>query len=261
MITHHISIWLVCGAFIALSCAAQPENEPVILGEGIISTPQDEFGGSLSPDGKTLYFDRSVPAHYLYTMWESHLVGDKWQKPELMPISGQYRDSDPVLSPDGEKLLFVSDRPVDGVDQHNYDMWICRRDGNKWSEPKNLGAPINGPHGEFFASMARNGNLYFTVARGDNDPEIDIFFSKFVDGKYTAPVNLGPAINRKGIVNIEAFVSPDERFLLIGAFGRSDSVGSSDIYVSYNLNGKWSTPLPVAAVNTAAPRLQPAAHT
>src|SRR5437870_8890600 len=98
-------------------------NEPRIVGEGIISTPQDEVGGSLSPDGKTIYFDRSVPAHYLYTMWESHLVGDKWQAPELMPISGQYRDSDPVLSPDGNKLLFVSDRPVNGVDRHHYEIW------------------------------------------------------------------------------------------------------------------------------------------
>jgi hypothetical protein len=58
----------------ALHSAAQ-NTEPAILGEGIISTSQDEFGGSLSPDGKTIYFDRSVPPHYLYTMWESHLIG------------------------------------------------------------------------------------------------------------------------------------------------------------------------------------------
>ena len=109
--------------FVALSCAGQSGKDPVIVGEGIISTPQDEFGGSIAPDGKTIYFDRSVPAHYLYTMWESHLVGDKWQAPELMPISGQYRDSDPVLSPDGNKLLFVSDRPVNGVDRHHYEIW------------------------------------------------------------------------------------------------------------------------------------------
>ena len=242
-----------------LVCNYTP-NEPTMIGEGIISTPQDEFGGSLSADGKAIYFDRSVPPHYLYTMWESHLVDGKWQEPELMSISGQYRDSDPVLSLDGQKLLFVSDRPVDRVDRHHYEIWTCQREGNKWSEPKNLGPLVNA-HSQYFASMARNGNLYFTATLQDNDSEIDIFFSKFVDGKYTTPVNLGPAINGKGIVNIEAFVSPDERFLLIGAFGRPDSVGSSDIYVSYNQNGKWSAPLPVATINTPAreysPRLTP----
>jgi hypothetical protein len=138
----------------AFCCHAQ--NEPVIIGEGVISTPRDEFGGSLSPDGRTIYYDRSVPAHYLYTMWESHLVGDKWQKPELMSISGQYRDSDPVLSPDGKKLLFVSDRPVDGVDRHHYEIWMCQRQGEKWSEPQNLGPVVNA-HSQYFASMASNG--------------------------------------------------------------------------------------------------------
>ena len=188
-----------------LVCNYTP-NEPVMIGEGIVSTPRDEFGGSLSPDGKTIYFDRSVPPHYFYSMWESHLVGDKW------------------------------------------------------SEPKNLGPVIN-THSQYFASMASNGNLYFTATIGEDDSEIDVFVSRFVDGKYTTPENLGAQINGKGIVNIEAFISPEEKFLLIGAFSRPDSVGSSDIYVSYNQNGKWSAPLPVSAINTPAreysPRLTP----
>jgi ketosteroid isomerase-like protein len=242
-----------------LVCNYTP-NEPAMIGEGIISTPQDEFGGSLSPDGKAIYFDRSVPPHYLYTMWESHLVGDKWSPPQILPFSGEYRDSDPVLSPDGTKLLFVSDRPVDGQDRHHYEMWMCERDGDKWSEPKNLGPVIN-THSQYFASMASNGNLYFTATIGEDDSEIDVFVSRFVDEKYTAPENLGAEINGKGIVNIEAFVSPNEKFLLIGAFSRPDSVGSSDIYISYNQNGKWSTPLPVSTINTPAreysPRLTP----
>jgi len=251
---HYLS-YAVCN-----SSQNDPSTAPIMVGEGIISTPQDEFGGSLSPDGKTIYFDRSVPAHYLYTMWESHLVGDKWQAPELMSISGYYRDSDPVLSPDGKKLLFVSDRPVNGIDRHHYEIWMCHRQGEKWSEPQNFGPVVN-IHSQYFASMASNGNLYFSATIADNDSEIDIFVSKFVNEKYTTPVNLGPAINGKGIVNIEAFVSPDEKFLLIGAFNRPDSVGSSDIYVSYNRDGTWSAPLPVTAINTPAreysPRLTP----
>ena len=251
---------VVLGFLVASSAQNQNETTPVIIGEGIISTSQDEFGGSLSRDGKTIYFDRSVPPHYLYTMWESHLVGDKWQAPKLLPFSGQYRDSDPVLSPDGKKLLFVSDRPVNGVDRHHYEIWMCQREGEKWSEPKNLGPVVN-THSQYFASMASNGNLYFSATIGDNDSEIDVFVSKFVNEKYATPINLGPAINGKDIVNIEAFISPDEKFLLIGAFSRPDSVGSSDIYVSYNQNGNWSAPLPVTAINTPAreysPRLTP----
>ena len=135
-----------------------------------------------------------------------------------------------------------------------------QRQGDKWSEPKNLGPVVN-THSQYFASMAGNENLYFSATIGDNDSEIDVFVSKFVNEKYSTPVSLGPAINGKDIVNIEAFISPDEKFLLIGAFSRPGSVGSSDIYVSYNQNGKWSVPLPVSAINTPAreysPRLTP----
>jgi ketosteroid isomerase-like protein len=248
------------GHYLSYMVCNYTPNEPAMVGEEIISTPQDEFGGSLSPDGKTIYFDRSVPPHYLYTMWESQLVGDKWSPPQILPFSGEYRDSDPVLSPDGTKLLFVSDRPVDRQDRHHYEIWMCEREGDRWSEPENLG-PIVNAHSQYFASMASNGNLYFTATVGEDDSEIDVFVSRFVDGKYTAPENLGPQINGKGIVNIEAFISPEEKFLLIGAFRRPDSVGSSDIYISYNQNGKWSTPLPVSTINTAAreysPRLTP----
>ena len=79
-----------------------------LIGEGVVSTPDDEFGGALSPDGTVLYYDITVPAHYLYVMCESHLRDGKWQKPEVLPFSGLYRDSDPVLTPDGKTLLFAS---------------------------------------------------------------------------------------------------------------------------------------------------------
>ena len=85
---------------------------PEMIGEGVISTPDDEFGGDLAPDGKTLYFDKTVPAHYLYVLCESRFADGKWSKPEVLPFSGLYRDSDPVLSPDGATMYFASDRPV-----------------------------------------------------------------------------------------------------------------------------------------------------
>jgi len=100
---------------------------PQMIGPGVISTQDDEFGGSLTPDNATIYFDRSVPAHYLYTMWVSHLRNGKWVTPEMLPFSGTWRDSDPVLSPDGRTLLFASDRPVDGVDRHRFSIWLSTK--------------------------------------------------------------------------------------------------------------------------------------
>jgi hypothetical protein len=116
----------------AAEVAPNDAPKPEIIGEGVISTPDDEFGGSLSPDGTTIYFDVTVSPHYLYVLCESHLVNGRWQTPEVLPFSGSYRDSDPVLTPDGNTLLFASDRPRNGVESHSFYIWSaqdCKRVG------------------------------------------------------------------------------------------------------------------------------------
>src|SRR5262249_32645858 len=47
----------------------------------------------------------------------------------------------------------------------------------------------------------------------------------------------GPTIN-----SFECFIAPDESFLLIGSFGREETLGSSDLYIAYNKNGAWTKP-------------------
>lgn len=230
--------------------------EPEIIGEGVISTADDEFGGSLSPDGNTIYYDITVPAHYLYVMCESHFVDGKWQKPEILPFSGLYRDSDPVLTPDGKTLLFASDRPRNGVESHSFYIWSATKTAKGWAEPRPLEGAVNGAGSQVFASMANNGNLYFTSDRKNG--EFDIYRSKLVNGKYQDTEDLGPTINGPGIWSLEALIAPDESYLLIGSFGRRPTYGNSDLFISYNQNGTWSKPKNLGPIiNTAAREYSP----
>ena len=240
--------------------SADDTPKPELIGEGVISTSDDEFGGSLSPDGSTIYYDVTVPAHYLYVICESHLVNGKWQRPEVLPFSGLYRDSDPVLTPDGNTLLFASDRPRNGVDSQSFYIWSTEKTANGWSEPRALDGPINSDGSQVFASKANNGNLYFTSDR--NQGKFDIYRSRLVDGKYQPAEDLGPNINGDGIFSLEALIAPDESYLLIGSFGRQPGFGNSDLFISYNQNGTWSKPKNLGPViNTAAreysPRISP----
>lgn len=238
----------------------KPAPKSEMMGEGVLSTSDDEFGGSLSPDGATIYYDITVPAHYLYVMCESHLVGGKWQTPEVLPFSGLYRDSDPVLTPDGRTLLFASDRPWQGHDEHSFYIWSVTRTENGWGEPKPMEGPVNSAGSQVFASLSNNGNLYFTSDR--NQGRFDIYRSRLVNGKYQEAEDLGPEINGEGIWSLEALVAPDESYLLIGSFGRQPSFGNSDLFISYNQNGTWSKPKNLGPIiNTAAreysPRISP----
>ena len=71
--------------------------------------------------------------------------------------------------------------------------------------------------------------------------------------EYQEAEDLGPDFNGPGISSFEAFISPDESFLLIGSFGRQPTFGSSDLYIAYNQNGTWTKPKNLGPViNTKA---------
>ncbi|HEY2819394.1 MAG TPA: hypothetical protein VGJ06_00025 [Candidatus Acidoferrum sp.] len=214
---------------------------PEMIGEGIISTDGDELGGGVTPDGQTLVFEKSAAPHYLYIMCESRLVDGKWSRPEILPISGQYRDTDPVLAPDGKSILFASDRPVGGKDLHRWSIWRARRDGGRWKEPELVPGAVNSEGSQVFASIAANGNIYFASSRKTGD--YDVFRAKLVNGKYEAAEDLGPNFNGPGIDTFEATIAPDESFLLLGSFGRPGGLGSSDLWVSFREGENWSKPV------------------
>jgi WD40-like Beta Propeller Repeat len=222
-----------------------------LIGEGVISTDDDELGGGVTSDGNTLIFEKSAAPHYLYMMCESQLVNGKWGKPEILPFSGQYRDTDPVLAPDGQSILFASDRPVNGKDLHRWSIWSARKSASGWEEAKLVPGPVNKQGSQVFASLAANGNIYFASDRKTGT--YDVFRSEFVDGEYQEAEDLGPIINGPGISTFEATIAPDEDYLLLGSFGRQPGYGSSDIYVSFSEGGKWGQPLNLGTqVNTKA---------
>jgi Tol biopolymer transport system component len=246
-----------------------PLTEPRLFGEGVISTAADEFGGQFTPDGRTLFFNRSVPRSQLYTIFVSTFARGHWSAPAVAPFSGEWRDFDPVISPDGSRLYFISDRPHHGQPASEYSAWALDRtaDGS-WGEPWRLPEPINPAAGDalggsaHFISASRDGTLYFTSTRTGNLGPADVYRTRWENGRYTAAENLGPVINGPNWLNLEAIVAPDESFLIVSAYGHPDTYGDSDLYVSYRRDGVW---LPLqnlgARINSAArdysPRLSP----
>ena len=110
---------------------------------------------------------------------------------------------------------------------------------SEWSNPKNLGAPVNTSNNEFYPSLAKNGNLYFTSDGSKSLGKDDIFFSKLENNNYSEPTTLGLTINSAGY-EFNAFVSPDEKFLIFTGYNRTEGIGSGDLFISYkDKNGDW----------------------
>jgi len=253
------AVAVLAPAFVTAAPRPKPEASMNVemVGEGTISTNQDEFGAMPDKNWTTMYFDRSIPAHYHYVMYISHHRNGKWTAPEVLPFSGEYRDSDPVISLDGNTLYFVSDRPAPGLEPNRFHAWAVDHTPTGWSHLRPLQGPVNEQGNTEFVSFAGNGNLYFTSDRGTS---FDVYCSRLVNGKYQPAETLGPAIN-DGRYTIEAFVAPDESYILLGSFAR-DSLGNADVYISYNHAGTWSKPVNLGPpINTRArdysPRISP----
>ena len=214
-----------------------PPGEATLLAEGFISTSINERDFALSPDGNEIYFTVSTPQSTFQTIvvCKKDKTGN-WSKPEIVSFAGKFSDLEPALSIDGKKLFFASNRPLDGNKPKDFDIWVVERNGNSWSEAKNLGAPVNTEADEFYPSLAKSGNLYFTAQYAEGVGREDIFLASWKNGAFEKPVALDTAVNSKGY-EFNAFVDPDEKFILFTGYGRKDDMGRGDLYMSLKDDG------------------------
>jgi len=167
-----------------------------------------------------------------------------WSTPEVLSFSGQYFDIEPFFSSDGLSLYFASNRPLNdtSLESKDFDIWYATRTtiNEKWSKPQNLGAPINTEKDEFYPVITDSKNIYFTFDDASLKRKDDIYMSEFKNGAYSTPKPLGNTINSEGY-EFNAFISPDESFLIYSCYNRKDGYGSGDLYISYkNDNNEWS---------------------
>ena len=199
---------------------------------------------TMTADGKEAYFTMQSPLEEVTVIAKVLMNEVEWTEPDIVHFSGKYRDLEPFLSPDGRRLYFVSNRPreISQNEPKDFDIWYVERStlGEAWGEPLNLGAPINTEHNEFYPAITKSGNLYITSDRPDSKGQDDIFFCKWNGHKYDEPVSLGEAINSESY-EFNAYVAPDESFLIFSGYNREDGYGSGDMYISVKgENTDWS---------------------
>lgn len=198
---------------------------------------------TMNTDENEAYFTLQSPARELSVIMKIKKENDIWQEPEISSFSGKYTDLEPFLSPDNLKLYFVSNRPIskDSTTTKDMDIWYVERASkvSTWSEPKNIGAPINTSADEFYPSVASNNNLYFTCVKKELESSDDIFVSKWENNTYGEPILLGKGVNTKG-AEYNAFIAPDESYIIFGGWRRPDALGSGDMYMSKNVDGEWT---------------------
>ncbi len=177
---------------------------------------------------------------------------DIWTEPQTASFSGTFSDVDLFIAPDGKRLFFCSNRPLDGKGgmRPTFDIWVVERRGPEWSEPVNLGPPVNSDENEFYPTVTKDGTLYFQSWRPGSAGGRDLYRSRLESGAYRTVERLGGPVNGD-LPEGDGLISPDETFLVYSV-GRPDGFGQGDLYVSFRSpDGSWTEPRNLGeAVNT-----------
>lgn len=225
-----------------------PDTLPGLFAPGIVSTGMFTRDVAISPDGKEIYFCVAVGNYTYSTILCSKEVDGKWLAPEIVPFSGGpgVMDFEPAFSADGSKLFFLSNRPDGEEALGDQDIWVVERNPEGWGEPRNLGAPVNTDGGEFFPSLTRDGTLYFSRnAKGSNLNQV--FRSRWHEGAFQEPELLPEQVNC-GSNRFNAYVSPDESYLIVPAVGMGDAFDGVDYYAVFrSRDDRWSEPVNLGA--------------
>lgn len=197
----------------------------------------------ISTNGNEAFFTLQSPDGKISQLATMKKKNSTWLEPELLPFCDSYMYLEPFLSMNGKRLFFVSDRPLDNSreEKKDFDIWYVDRENENenWSEPINLGKPVNSDLDEFYPTISDNNNLYFTMDSPNGFGKDDIYFCKWEAGKYADPVLLGENINSDGY-EFNAFISKKEDFILFTKYNAEGGQGSGDLYISKkDLNGEW----------------------
>lgn len=232
-----------------------PGDSAELFAPGIVSTGMSERDIAIYPDGSEVYFCRNIGNHKFATIFYSKQVDGKWTQPEVLEFcrNPNYTYIEPFISPDGDKLFFVSNMNEDGGKPRSADVWVSERLNGHWDKPSNLGEPVNSDKDEYFPSITNDGTLYLT--KPDESGREYIFRYQYEEGKYVKGEKLNKHVNC-GVARYNALISPDESFIIVPAFGMDDAFGGTDYYIVFrNENDEWSKPVNMGdRINSTDPR-------
>ncbi|MCK5134798.1 MAG: PD40 domain-containing protein [Bacteroidales bacterium] len=221
-----------------------PDSIPGLFARGVVSTGIFTRDVAIAPDGTEIYFCVAIGNYTYSTILYSKEMDGKWLPPEIVPFSGGpgVMDLEPVLTADGSRLYFLSNRPDGDEPMGDQDIWFVDRTTDGWGTPQNLGEPVNTDGGEFFPSLTKDGTLYFT--RNEKGSQLNqLFRSRWENGAFQEPELLPEQVNC-GTNRFNAFVSPDESYMIVPAAGMEDAYDGVDYYIVFrDMNDQWSEPI------------------
>ena len=204
-----------------------------------------QSGATMANDGQTLLLYMSTEVgSFDNDLFVCFLTDDgTWTEPKSLGKKinhPKYNELTPYLASDGVTLYFSSNRPGGLGDN---DIWMSKRldkSWQKWSEPVNLGSPINSEAWDAFFTLDAGGEYAYLTSSANTLGESDIVRVKLLERERPDPVVLvsGNVYNAKTRKPISASLVyetlPDGAIAGNGVSGAED--GAFKIVLPYDKN-------------------------
>ena len=197
---------------------------------------------------------------FLFFSTSGILVHELFAQPEYLKIlktppiavgfhTGSYFDINPIISPNGQMILFTRVGHPDNIGgvQDLGDIWCKKRrfDGT-WGEAFHLGRSINNSNLNFVAGFDVNSKLIYlnNSYRLADSLKSTLYYTQYSNGIFTVPHKF----EIDGLENMPApllitATSTDKYLILSLAASKTDL--RENLYISFKIDGEWSVPIPM----------------
>lgn len=206
--------------------------------QGPINSEFQEFGPSLSPDAKTLYFySKRSNRSYTEIFRSTKDKNDNWSFPsEVTEVNSEFDDQSPFISRDGKIMLLSSNRDgsievqlENGKIGISRDLYISEWNGKGWNQPEALPLGINTEEIEENPHLLGD-TLLFTRYPFGKPNLAKIYFTQLKNGNWTKVKPLPSPINDNYATIAAAF--NDEGTILFFSSNRPGGFGGFDLYMA-----------------------------
>lgn len=194
-------------------------------------------GASITEDGNTIFFSATRNDGYgkndIYVI--RLLPNGQWSKPQNLGevINTPADEIYPLISPDGKTLYFASNG---NKSMGDYDIFVSYYNEitGEWTQPQNLGYPINSPGPDYNISFTKNKKYaYIASIRKEGLGGLDLYRISFNDIDAPVTVIKGYIYSKTG--NDSTLWKPNQSLLDITIYDEKNNVFGKYTY-NFSLN-------------------------
>lgn len=141
-------------------------STPKKLPQAISSSRSNDMWGAYSPDGYSIYFardnaNRSNGTEIMYSQMQNKALKNYMAATIISDVNSKFDEGPIYLHIDDERMFICSNGQNT---MGGYDIFVSEKKQGQWTEPKNLGYPVNTPYDDFFFATTANGKYAYIAS-------------------------------------------------------------------------------------------------